>query len=315
MKPKFRLLEFPSGVPYLSGHYGIDVREKGYYEIPLMHNDWDLWFVDEGKVTWEFQDGSPLTLEKNHFYLFPPYVSVARKPLTARFKLWFCHFDFQEIPACAFYSFRKDCLELERKIFIPMSFTKAGAPGVWRAFRDLLALGWDVPLGRLKMDAQGRELLTWPLHGLPWKTARAHMLLVSELAQHALQLKLNEKDGTILGPADALHPRLEAFVREIHSRLDHQWETADLARILGLSVRQADRIFRALVGQSMKKYIAAARLRRAASLLKQPRRGDFLPLKEISAMCGYSSQQHFSNQFKKSTGFTPLEYRSSPYGN
>jgi YesN/AraC family two-component response regulator len=35
-----------------------------------------------------------------------------------------------------------------------------------------------------------------------------------------------------------------------------------------------------------------------------------LPLGEISALCGYSTDSYFMKQFKRLTGLTPTEYRN-----
>ncbi len=123
-----RLLELPPGIPILTGSYGIRHHLKGEKLMPayLRHNDFDLWFVAKGEATWEIRNGERFTLRKDHFFLLPPFLQVIRHPVKSDVTLWFCHFNFQDIPTRSFLSVRKDCLELGRKVFIPWTFFKKG---------------------------------------------------------------------------------------------------------------------------------------------------------------------------------------------
>ena len=68
-------------------------------------------------------------------------------------------------------------------------------------------------------------------------------------------------------------------------------------------------VFRSIYHQSFKSYIDSLKTNYAKNLLTDPN----LNIIEISYLCGYSSQSHFTQAFKKSTGFTPKEYRNKKF--
>ena len=54
-------------------------------------------------------------------------------------------------------------------------------------------------------------------------------------------------------------------------------------------------------------YLTSKRMEKAKELLKNPR----LKIYEISTAVGYENSRYFSSIFKKYTGQTPIDYRSS----
>ena len=65
--------------------------------------------------------------------------------------------------------------------------------------------------------------------------------------------------------------------------------------------------FQQELGMGISAYITNRRLQEAKSLLRFTNKS----LGEISSYLCFSSQSHFQNQFKKSTGQTPLQYRKN----
>ena len=81
---------------------------------------------------------------------------------------------------------------------------------------------------------------------------------------------------------------------------------ADVARILGISVRQLERRFLARVGITPKRYAAMRRLERVTALAKSA------PSLTAAALdAGYYDQSHFIRDFRRFTGASPRRYFSA----
>ena len=79
----------------------------------------------------------------------------------------------------------------------------------------------------------------------------------------------------------------------------------DLAALCGLSRHHFMRAFRHSTGETVAKYVEAARIRRAKKLLTD----GTLSMAEISAALGFPSPASFSTVFHRATGRTPGSYR------
>lgn len=78
-----------------------------------------------------------------------------------------------------------------------------------------------------------------------------------------------------------------------------------LAEECGLSRAYFAAAFRAATGQSAHRYLTQRRLLRARNLLRD---GE-LTLAQIALRCGFSSQAHFSDAFRREIGHTPSAFR------
>ncbi|MBL8994059.1 MAG: AraC family transcriptional regulator [Spirochaetia bacterium] len=75
----------------------------------------------------------------------------------------------------------------------------------------------------------------------------------------------------------------------------------------GLSIRQAERVFKLRYGMSAKSFLMAQRLAQARLwLLEQG-----MPVSAVARELGFSSAAHFSLWFKKETGSAPAKWRES----
>lgn len=81
----------------------------------------------------------------------------------------------------------------------------------------------------------------------------------------------------------------------------------DMISSLGISPGYGLEVFRKVYGMSPRQYLSDLKLHEAKVLIAQPD----LPLKQIAAILGYSHLSHFSRQFKRWTGMSPLQYRQS----
>jgi AraC family transcriptional regulator len=81
---------------------------------------------------------------------------------------------------------------------------------------------------------------------------------------------------------------------------------SDLAAVACLSPYHFARCFRQEFGKPPHRYVLDRRLEFARRLLANTN----LPLAEVTARCGFSSQSHLSTVFQKSFGITPRQYRT-----
>ena len=83
---------------------------------------------------------------------------------------------------------------------------------------------------------------------------------------------------------------------------------AELAGQLGVSEAHLRRCFREVYGRTPRRYLAEARLRRAATRL----RTTAARVEQIAADAGYPSSTRFGKSFRQLYGLTPLQYRAAP---
>lgn len=303
------IVPFPSGIPFLSGSYGISVHERGRGFKPLVSADWDLWFVAGGEAHWHFAGGESLRLKTNRFYLLPPGLAIQRGPVRSRLILWFCHFAFTPIPAKFFVSLRPDYMEFEEPKYIPFTFSKEEAPRIWRAYRDFLAIDLD-PDGRATKD---RCISRPAFRGKPWQKERALLQLLAEMGHFALMRDLREEDGRILSDCSHGDSRITGICQQIREQPALAWSRPATARSIGVSVRHLDRLSILATGRNFHAYVVETRLWHAVRLLKEsgPEAGA-LSVKEISALSGFDTPDFFRRHFKKFFGITPRDYQRLP---
>lgn len=104
----------------------------------------------------------------------------------------------------------------------------------------------------------------------------------------------------------------QAFLAKVSAVIERhlgeeQFGVAELSRKLGMSRTQLHRNLRALQQPSASALIRAARLRRAALLLKQTR----LAIAEVAYRVGFRSTAYFAQCFREDFGVTPTQFRDS----
>lgn len=96
------------------------------------------------------------------------------------------------------------------------------------------------------------------------------------------------------------------------AHMDQQFATAvtleQLAEIAGMSVFHFCRVFRAHTGSTPYQYLLSRRVAQARHLLWSC---PDMSMLQVSLACGFGSSSHFSAQFKKHTGQTPLQWQRS----
>lgn len=82
----------------------------------------------------------------------------------------------------------------------------------------------------------------------------------------------------------------------------------DIASNVGVSPNYLANVFAELENSSPKKFLIDTRMQKAALLLKT---GEY-KIKTVGQIVGYKNQLHFSNEFKKYYGVSPLAYKDLP---
>ena len=79
----------------------------------------------------------------------------------------------------------------------------------------------------------------------------------------------------------------------------------DMAKRLNYSEGYFCKLFKQCFRVNFTSYLSEFRMEKAKELLQDP----LMNIKDIGRMCGYGDSNYFARVFKRSTGFTPSEYR------
>jgi AraC family transcriptional regulator len=134
--------------------------------------------------------------------------------------------------------------------------------------------------------------------------------LYSETLAHALAMRFllygSSSEHTLDSSVAPLPPRILSRIRDrIEAELDTELSLASLAKESGYSRAHFLRMFRAATGLTPHQYVLERRLSTAQQLLRQSK----TLLADIALKCGFSSQTHMNDVFRKRLGVTPREYR------
>ncbi len=98
------------------------------------------------------------------------------------------------------------------------------------------------------------------------------------------------------------------IIEKIHHSADDEESVNSsdyLSKEMGYEYSYLSKLFSAVEGITIEKYIINQKIEKAKELLAY----NELSLKEIAYQLGYSSVQHLSGQFKKITGLTPSHFK------
>jgi len=104
------------------------------------------------------------------------------------------------------------------------------------------------------------------------------------------------------------HPKLLSVIEVMEKHLEEPLSRASLARQVGLSTRQLERLFRKYLNRSPARYYLELRLNRARLLLLQTN----MSVIDVALACGFVSASHFSKCYRDFFGRTPRKERGMP---
>jgi transcriptional regulator GlxA family with amidase domain len=103
------------------------------------------------------------------------------------------------------------------------------------------------------------------------------------------------------------HPKLVAAIAFMEENLESPVSPPELARSVGLSSRQLERLFGKHMGCTPARYYLDLRLKRARALLRQTS----LSVLDVAVACGFASASHFSRRYRDLFGRSPRSDRSA----
>ncbi|MEM6422328.1 MAG: GlxA family transcriptional regulator, partial [Pseudomonadota bacterium] len=106
------------------------------------------------------------------------------------------------------------------------------------------------------------------------------------------------------------HPKLVEIIQRMEQTTEEPISPAELARDVGMSTRQLERLFRRYLNRSPKRYYMEMRLEKARGLLMQTN----LSVINVALACGFTSPSHFSKCYRGHFGRTPYRERGAPPG-
>ncbi|BBT17862.1 transcriptional regulator [Metapseudomonas otitidis] len=150
--------------------------------------------------------------------------------------------------------------------------------------------------GALRLDPNQSQLVGW-LAASPINDA-----VIANQGVGLLLASLVAPNGACEAPGELPLAALDAH---LDSHLDRPLQVADLARLCGLSVARFHRRFLDATGQTPMDYLRTRRLLQGRRLLLESN----LPVGEIAARVGYSSQSAFTAALSRDLGTTPRALR------
>ena len=145
---------------------------------------------------------------------------------------------------------------------------------------------------------------------ITWLGQRHGERVAQELAAHFGLERLRARDERQRAPVAARlglgSARLTEAVSLMEANLGEPLPTEDIARLVGVSRRQLERLFKQHLDELPSRYYGELRLSRARRLLQQTSQS----ILQVGLGCGFSSGSHFSNAYRARFGHTPREERS-----
>jgi transcriptional regulator GlxA family with amidase domain len=103
------------------------------------------------------------------------------------------------------------------------------------------------------------------------------------------------------------HPKLSQVIQMMESNIEEPISPSILARDVGMSTRQLERLFRRYLNRSPKRYYMELRLQKARNLLMQTD----MNVINVALACGFASPSHFSKCYRGQYHITPYRERGA----
>ncbi|WP_299355667.1 GlxA family transcriptional regulator [uncultured Shimia sp.] len=103
------------------------------------------------------------------------------------------------------------------------------------------------------------------------------------------------------------HPKLSQVIQMMESNIEEPISPSILAKDVGMSTRQLERLFRRYLNRSPKRYYMELRLQKARNLLMQTD----MSVINVALACGFASPSHFSKCYRAHYDTTPYRERGT----
>ncbi len=142
-------------------------------------------------------------------------------------------------------------------------------------------------------------------HGRPLANLVAEEFIHTRIreAEHAQRPPLENRLATV-------NPHILKAVELMENHLEDILLVKEITKRIGISQKELERLFKHRLNITPAHYYKNLRLERAYSLLHQTN----LDIIEVAVSCGFSTQAHFSREYKKKYGHPPSVDRRIKYG-
>ncbi len=103
------------------------------------------------------------------------------------------------------------------------------------------------------------------------------------------------------------HPKLSLVIQKMEQNIEDPISPSILAKEVGMSTRQLERLFRRYLNRSPKRYYMELRLQKARNLLMQTD----MSVINVALACGFASPSHFSKCYRAHYDTTPYRERGA----
>ena len=103
------------------------------------------------------------------------------------------------------------------------------------------------------------------------------------------------------------HPKLSRVIQAMEQNIEEPISPSILAKDVGMSTRQLERLFRRYLNRSPKRYYMELRLQKARNLLMQTD----MSVINVALACGFASPSHFSKCYRAHYDTTPYRERGA----
>lgn len=140
------------------------------------------------------------------------------------------------------------------------------------------------------------------LHGENLGNAVADQLIYSSIRtdQDTQRLSIPTRIGV-------RHPKLSRVIQIMEANIEEPISPSVLAKDVGMSTRQLERLFRRYLSRSPKRYYMELRLQKARNLLMQTD----MTVINVALACGFASPSHFSKCYRSHYNTTPYRERGT----
>lgn len=160
--------------------------------------------------------------------------------------------------------------------------------------------------GRIWTCSGGVAGLDMMLHLIGLQHGNALMHQVAEQCVHPSIRSSHDKQRMSLESRLGIHnPKLISAITLMQNHLEGLLSCEDIARMVGLSYRQMQRLFSEQLQLTPAQYYLKLRLERARELLLS----SSLPILEVALACGFSTTSHFARCHREMFGVTPRQLR------
>jgi len=137
-------------------------------------------------------------------------------------------------------------------------------------------------------------------HGHDLAVEVADMMLYNSVREPTAEQKLS-----LQSRHGIRNEHLTRAIKAMSENIEHPISPAEIAKDIGISTRQLERLFGRHLNCSPKKYYVDMRLQKARNLLLQTEK----PVTEIAFLSGFASPAHFARVYRNQFGLSPIHQR------